>query len=129
MLVTSFYKGKPFFSNCQDEITATVSLQGTERKTSMWVLSNLTSTLKYQLVCSCKARKYGTLLYRPHTDLIPILQQTLWKLRQHEIKSQTRQLQPQTQSPVPTMDTFLEDLHVQIQDQCCRSREKGFTYA
>ena len=27
------------------------------------------------------------------------------------------------------MDTFLEDLHVQIQDQCRRSREKGFTYA
>ena len=118
-----------FFSSCQDEITAVVNLQGTERKTSMWVLSNLSSSLKHHLVYTCKARKYGTLLYRPHTDLIPVIQQTLWKLRQHAIKSQAQQLQPQTQSPEPTMDTFLEDLHVQIQDQCRRSRQRDYTYA
>lgn len=77
-----------FFVEMYDDILASTDLQGTETKTisSIWVLSNLTNALQHHLVYSCKARKYGTLLYRPNTDLVSLLQQSLFKLRQHEKK-------------------------------------------
>ena len=73
-----------FFSEKHDEILASIDLHETEIKTtvtSLWVLSNLTSALQHHLAYSCKTRKYGTLLYRPNTDLVPLLQQSLSKLR------------------------------------------------
>ena len=37
--------------------------------TSANILSNLVATLEHHGTYSCKTKKYGTLLYRPHTDL------------------------------------------------------------
>lgn len=63
---------------------------------------------------------YGTLLYRPNTDLIPIVQQSLWKLGQHELKCNTSQpTQPKQVTPnVLGTDQVLDDLNVKIQEQC-----------
>ena len=62
--------GHDFFVEMYDDTLASTDLQGTETKTftSIWVLSDLTNALQHHLVYSCKARKYGTLLYRPNTD-------------------------------------------------------------
>ena len=76
-----------FFLERYDEMIAEVSnLQGAEKNTSitsLWILSNLTNALQHHLVYTCKARKYGTLLYRPNTNLVALLQQSLSKLTEN----------------------------------------------
>ena len=77
-----------------------------------------------------KARKYGTLLYRPNSDLVPLLQQSLSKLRQHE-KKVLQDQPPQTIHSPPQklgMEDVLDNLNAQILDQCQRhlGRDKMF---
>ena len=48
---------------------------------SRWILSELVGTLQHHMVYSCKVRKYGTLVYRPNTDLVLLLTEAMWKLR------------------------------------------------
>ena len=78
--------------------------------TPTFVLSNLVSTLQHHLAYSCTVRKYGTLLYRPGSDLTKPLTQALWKLRQHKNAS--------TLSP-PTN----EDRHRVLRDFNDRARQ------
>ena len=40
-----------------------------ELVTSAYVLSNLTANLQHHIMFSCKVKKYGTLIYRPNSDL------------------------------------------------------------
>ena len=111
-----------FFSGCFHEILTEGDLQGIEKTsvTSLWVLSNLTSALQQHLVFSCKTCKYGTMLYRPNTDLRPIQQQALWKLRQYELQPNKVQPDPPQNPPsnALVMDKVLDDLNVKVQDQC-----------
>ena len=39
---------------------------------SRWILSNLTANLKHHMSYTCRAHKYGTLLYRTNSDLLSI---------------------------------------------------------
>ena len=55
-----------------------------EAITSRWVLSDLTANLQHHIAYSCKVRKYGTLVYRPNTDLVPLLTEAMWRLRNAE---------------------------------------------
>ena len=122
-----------FFLEKYDEILATIDLHEAEAQiavVSLWVLSNLTSALQHHLVYTCKACKYGTLLYRPNTDLVPLLQQSLSKLHQHEKKVLQTQ-PPQTIHSPPKklrMKNALDDLNAQILHQCRRylGRDKIF---
>ena len=121
-----------FLEQC-DEIHATIDLQIAQAKTkitSLWVLSNLTSALQHHLVHACKARRYGTLLYRSNTDLVLLLQQSLSKLRQHEKKhSSDPTLQTVHSCPQKLgMDDVLDDLNAEILGQCRRylGRDKTF---
>ena len=52
-----------------------------ELVTSAYVLSNLMANLQHHIMYSCKVKKYGTLIYRPNSDLRPALAQALWRLR------------------------------------------------
>ena len=94
------------------------------------MLSNLTSALQHHLVHACKARRYGTLLYRSNTDLVLLLQQSLSKLRQHEKKhSSDPTLQTVHSCPQKLgMDNVLDDLNAEILGQCRRylGRDKTF---
>ncbi len=45
--------------------------------TSSNILSNLVATLEHHITYCCKTRKYGTLLYRPQTDLTENLAKAL----------------------------------------------------
>ena len=47
---------------------------------SRWILSELKAKLQHHMVYSCKVRKYGTLVYRPNSDLILLLSEAMWKL-------------------------------------------------
>ena len=51
--------------------------------TVKWVLSSLTATLTKHMAYSCKVRKYGTLIYRPHADLRPALAEALWRAHKY----------------------------------------------
>ena len=44
------------------------------------ILSNLIATLQHHITYCCKTRKYGTLLYRPNTDLTLNLARALWEV-------------------------------------------------
>ena len=74
-----------YFSGCVHKIFTDFDLHREENTsvTSLWVVSNLTSALQQQLVYM----PYSTLLYRPNSELLPVLQQALWKLCQYELQS------------------------------------------
>ena len=67
-------------------VTANLGTQGDIHKsvTCMWVLSSLKANLQHHITYRCPVCKYGTLIFRPNTDLIPSLQKTMWRLRQLE---------------------------------------------
>ena len=80
---------------------------------------------------SCKTRKYGTLLYRPNTDLRPIPQQALSKLRQYELQPNKVQPDPPQNPPSNAliMDKVLDDLNVKVQNQCRNFLAKDAEFA
>ena len=47
------------------------------KRSSNWILSNLTSSLQHHIAYNCKTRKYGTLIYRSGTDLVAALTKSL----------------------------------------------------
>ena len=55
-------------------------LQELTTLSSRWTLSEVTAKLQHHMVYSCKVRKYGTLVYRPNSDLILLLSEVMWKL-------------------------------------------------
>lgn len=57
------------------------NIQGTSGR---WILSDLTATFHQHIACSCNVRKCGTLVYRPSSDLAPLLSEALWRLRSAE---------------------------------------------
>ncbi len=90
MMVTSMTLPLPTVYDmlCQytDELLRANNLESEAIKklvTSRWVLSSLTATLQYHIAYKCTVRKYGTLIYRPNTDLLPVLTQALWRVRSH----------------------------------------------
>ena len=46
------------------------SVNAKELVTSRWILLQLTVNLKQHIASTCKVRKYGTLIYRPNTQLL-----------------------------------------------------------
>ena len=62
------------FQSYTTELAAASNQQGSVVSVSaMWVLSGLAANLQHHMTYSCMIRKYGTLLYRSNTDLIPSL--------------------------------------------------------
>ena len=57
-----------------------VNIEGVKSVSSRCILSHLTASLEHHITYSCKVQKYGTLVYRPNTDLVPLLSEALWKL-------------------------------------------------
>ena len=51
---------------------------------SRWLQSELVGRLQHHMVYTCKVRKYGTLLYRPSSDIVMLLTEAMWKLRNTE---------------------------------------------
>ena len=60
-----------FFTEQQNQLVMANEIEHEgEAVTSQWLLSNLTTALQHHLEYACKAKKYGTILYRPNADLI-----------------------------------------------------------
>ncbi len=73
-----------YFRDCVTDILAAKGcLEPTNLQavTSRLILSDLTANLKHHITYSCKVRKYGTLVYRPGTDLAPLLSEAMWRLQ------------------------------------------------
>ena len=51
---------------------------------SRWILCELKAKYEHHITCKCKVRKYGTLVYRPTTDVYTLLSEALWRLSRHE---------------------------------------------
>ena len=51
---------------------------------SRWLLSELIGRLQHHMMYSCKVRKYGTLIYRPSSDIVLLLTEAMWKLQNAE---------------------------------------------
>ncbi len=84
------------FQGYATELAAASQLdeEGTVKSvSSTWLLSGLTANLNHHIAYSCKTRKYGTLIYRPTTDLLPSLQKAMWK---SHLELAIRELQVQT---------------------------------
>ena len=52
-----------------------------DKATAKWVLAQLHDHLSHHMMFTCKIRKYGTLIYRPDTDMLAVATQALWKLK------------------------------------------------
>ena len=57
--------------------------------TSRMILSEIAAKFQHHVSYACRVRKYGTLIYRPSTDLVSLLSEALWKLNQKENNVQT----------------------------------------
>ena len=91
----------------------------TQLVTSRWILSNLTATLQDHMTYKCSVRKYGTLIYRPNTDLRPTLAQALWRVQNYE-KVGTAVLQDSDSSKTISEETgtrYLEELNARVHSQ------------
>ena len=106
--------------------------------TSRWILSNLTVNLQHHITYSCRVRKYGTVIYRPHSDLIPSLSQALWELR--NIKGNVQYSEADTctddqlstdtcmSESVKVLDTLNLTIHSQINTLLAQDAKKPFEY-
>ena len=50
--------------------------------TSRCILSEIIATFQHHVIYACKVRKYGTLVYRANSDLVVLLSEALWKMKQ-----------------------------------------------
>ena len=48
---------------------------------SRWILSEITAKYQHHIAYMCKVRKYGTLVYRPNSDIHTLLAEALWKIK------------------------------------------------
>ena len=106
--------------------------------TSRWILSNLTVHLQHHITYSRRVRKCGTIIYRPHSDLIPSLSKALWEL--HNIKRNTQYYaadtcvndQLSTDTPIPenfkVLDTLNHSIHSQINSMLAQDSKIPFEY-
>ena len=63
------------------DLSEKIDLSESKLVTSGYILSNLTVNLKHHIAYYCKIKKYGTLIYRPSTDLRQTLARSLWQIR------------------------------------------------
>ena len=100
---------------------------------SRWILSNLTVHLQHHMTYSFRVRKYGTKIYRPHSDLIPSLSQALWELC--NIKSNNQyyvndhcSTDPCIYIPESKLDTLNLAIHSQINSLLAQDAKTPFEY-
>ncbi len=124
------------FTTYVREIVATTGLQEPQAVTSRWILSDLTANLKHHIACSCKVRKYGTLVYRRNADLTPLLCETMWKLRNatpRQGESTSAGNDQASDKDLSAMDSCFDHLshliHSQINTFRTKDAESLFEYA
>ena len=66
---------------------------------SRWILRELTVNFQHHIAYSCKVRKHGTLVYRPTCDVLALLSEAMWKLK-NVGKVHSDSLQASTQAHV-----------------------------
>ena len=101
------------------ELLRVNNLDITQLVTSRWILSNLTTTLQDHMAYKCSVRKYGTLIYRPNTDLRLTLAQALWRVQNYE-KVGIAVLQDSDSSKTISEETgthYLEELNARVHSQ------------
>ena len=109
-----------FFNRSATELAAASNLEGeiamVKSASYMWLLSGLTANLQHHMTYTCKVRKYGTLIYRPNTDLIPSLQKAMWSLCQSQVSKVELNAQSETviqDSTQRSSRAVLDDLNSQ----------------
>ena len=50
------------------------------------VLSEITAKYQHHVTSTCKVRKHGTLVYRHNSDILALLSEALWKLKQIHVE-------------------------------------------
>ena len=90
------------------------SVNAKELVTSRWILLQLTVNLKQHIASTCKVRKYGTLIYRPNTDLLSVISQLLWKIRGLEINKSDDNIPENTCKFKDNSDQVLDNLNKRI---------------
>ena len=72
-----------FTQHAKDLFTAKGIEEPPELKvTSRLILGEITATFQHHVAYACKVQKYGILVYRPTSDLVALLCETKWKLKQ-----------------------------------------------
>ena len=101
--------------HCDTEINRVAQLA--QQVTSRQLLSQLKVNLKHHITYECKAKKFGTLVYRPETDMGRVLTKHLWKHRaaqKHQPKHETRQQQTDRETVQRLLDSINDKVHDQI---------------
>lgn len=119
------------FTTYRNELLKNTHFNEERKITAMWVLSNLSSTLQHHIQFSCKVKKYGTLLYRPNSDLKGLLQHMLWRLRSKENDAASKQPLATPDLDMNKKETFLacKRLNSLVLEQCKLFRTNYSTFA
>ena len=107
----------------------------TERITCRMILSHLTANLQHHVTFKCTARKYGTLVYSPNTDILNALAKSLWQQRTH-ISTSSLNVQEDshqcTKEPITfrkVLDELNDKMHSQVKHYLAKEKENPFDYA
>ena len=52
---------------------------------SRWILCEIKAKYQHHVACVCKVQKYGTLVYRPTSDIHALLSEALWKIKNSKL--------------------------------------------
>lgn len=132
-----------FFNQCTSDIVdasdvSAVHLHEDIKVTSLWLLSELRANFSHHMICACKIRKYGTLMYRPDTDLILELQKALWKARHCEKADHAEHAAAKCDIEQPTsqkqaidhniFDVLNDHVHVEVKRMLAKEKDGPFRY-
>ena len=96
----------------------------------MWVLSMLSTHFEHHITWACTAKKYGTLLYRPGTDMIAPLQQAMWRVQHSKAKLEGHTAATGEADKTCSLDETLNSLnakvHAQIRKELSQNRQIPF---
>ena len=80
-----------FIKGARDLIAAKGMQEPQELKSlsSRCILSEITAKYQHHVTYTCKVRKHGTLVYRPNSDILSLLSEAMWKLKQTHVEPVT----------------------------------------
>ena len=98
------------------------------------VLSEITAKYQHHVTYTCKVRKHGTLVYRHNSDILALLSEALWKLKQAHVEPIRSEALDTSVSTCPdpaeacNIGHVNKLIHTQIESYLCASAKCPLDY-
>lgn len=114
------------FSGYVDEMAQGLTIN--KVVSSAWILSNLTVALGKNITYTFGTRKFGTIIYRSNSDLVPALSHALWKIRNMSKGQDTDVGIEKPSQSLDVLDKVNEKAHSRIKTLLSQCTEHPYEY-